>query len=53
MMTVDVADISLPNVPGQTCGTCGIAFMGSLNRIVYSRWFGSVVFHYIRAIVQG
>jgi hypothetical protein len=32
----------LPNVSGQTCGPCAIEFMGSLNRIVCSRWLGSV-----------
>jgi hypothetical protein len=34
----------LPNVPGQTCGHWTIAFIRSLNRIVCSRWLGSVVF---------
>ena len=34
----------LPNVSGQTCGPCAIALMGSVNRIVCSRWLGSVVF---------
>ena len=34
--------ILLPNVPGQTCGPCAIAFMGTVNRVVCSRWLGSV-----------
>lgn len=42
----------LANVPGQTCGPCAIEFMGSLNRIVCSRWLGSVFILHSKAYGQ-
>jgi hypothetical protein len=37
------AGFNLPNVPGQTAEPWTLAFLRTSNRLVCSRWFGSVV----------